>query len=67
MKETLIDDNSCNLSHNCPYEEIASLAMSTHLQFCIQASMHSNNGIFLMGFVGKMHFEVQIQTKPVTL
>ncbi len=41
-KETPIGDDYCNLSHNCPSKEIASLVMSTHLQFCIQASMHSN-------------------------
>jgi hypothetical protein len=40
--------------------------MSTHLQFCIQVSMHSNNGIFLIRFVGKMHFAIQIQIKLVT-
>ncbi len=65
-KETPIGDDYCNLSHNCPSEEIASLVMSTHLQFCIQVSMHSNNGIFLIRFVGKMHFAIQIQIKLVT-
>jgi hypothetical protein len=62
----LAGDNSCYLSHNCPYEETTSLAMAPHLQFCLQASKYSNNKNFLVGFVGRMHFGVQTQTKPVT-
>ncbi len=61
-----VGDNSCYLSHNCPFEETTSLAMASHLQFFPQASKHLNNGNFLAGFVGRMHFGVQTQTKLVT-
>jgi hypothetical protein len=50
------------LSHNCPFKEADSLAMASHLQFCPQASMHSNNENFLIRLVGIMYFGVQIQT-----
>jgi hypothetical protein len=59
-------DDSCYLSHNCPFEKTTSLAMVSHLQFYSQTSMHSNNANFLVKFVGRMHFGVQIQTKLVT-
>jgi hypothetical protein len=59
-------DGSCYLSHNCPFEEATSLAMTSHPQFYPQVSMHSNNQNFLAKFVGRMHFGVQTQTKPVT-
>jgi hypothetical protein len=58
-------DDFCYLSHNYPYEEVASLAMAPHLQFCPQASMHSNNKNFLAKFVKRMCFGVQPQTKLV--
>jgi hypothetical protein len=40
--------------------------MVSHLQFCSQVSKHSNNKNFLARFIGRMHFGVQIQTKPMT-
>jgi hypothetical protein len=49
------------LSHNCPFKEADSLAMASHLQFCPQASMHSNNMNILAGFFGRICFGVQIQ------
>jgi hypothetical protein len=61
-----IGDDFCYISHNCPYEEVASLAMASQLQFCPHASMHSNNKNSLVGFVGRMHFWVQTQTKTMT-
>jgi len=57
-----IGDDFCYLSHNCPSKETTSLAMASHLQFCSQALMHSNNGNFLVRFVGRMRFGVQTQT-----
>jgi hypothetical protein len=61
-----VGDNSCYLSHNCPFEEAVSLAMASHPQFYLHASMHSNNGNFLAKFVRRMCFSFQTQTKPVT-
>jgi len=58
-------DDSCYLSHNIPSKEVASLAMASHLQFHPQAPMYSNNENFLVGFVGRMCFGVQTQTKPL--
>jgi len=55
-KETSTSDYSCYLSHNCPYEEVASLARASHLQFCLHVSMHSNNRNFLVRFVEKSVF-----------
>jgi hypothetical protein len=55
----LTGDDSCYLSHNCPYEEATSLAMASYLQFFPHASMHSNNKNFLTRFVGRMRFRVQ--------
>jgi hypothetical protein len=46
-KEMQVVDDFCYLSHNCPSEETTSLAMASHPQFYLQASMHSNNGNFL--------------------
>jgi len=66
MKETPIGDDYCYLSHNCPSEEAISLAMDSHLQFCLHVSMHSNNINFFAGLVGKMCFAIQTQTKHVT-
>jgi hypothetical protein len=60
-KETLVGDNSCYLSHNYPSKKVVSLAMASHLQFCPQASMHSNNMNILAGFFGRICFGVQIQ------
>jgi hypothetical protein len=54
-----ISDDFCYLSHNCPSEEATFLAMASHLQFCPQASMHSNNENFLARFIGRMCFGVQ--------
>jgi hypothetical protein len=66
MKETSTCDDSCYLSHNCPFEEAASLAMASHLQFCLHASMHSNNINIFARLVGKMCFAVQTQIEPMT-
>jgi hypothetical protein len=41
-----------------PLEKTTSLAMASHLQFCSHASMHSNNGNFLIKVVGNMRFGV---------
>jgi hypothetical protein len=59
-------DNFCYFSHNCPLKETTSLAMVSHLQFNPYASMHANNKNFLAKFIGRMHFGVQTQTKPMT-
>jgi len=64
-KETPIGDDSCYLSHNCPYAKAASLAMASHSSFCLQALMHSNTWNFLIKFVGRMRFGVQTETKPL--
>jgi len=66
MKETLIGDYYCYLSHNCPSKEAISLAMASHLQFCLHVSVHSNNINLFIGLVGKMCFAIQTQTKHVT-
>jgi hypothetical protein len=66
-KETLVGDDFCYLSHNCPFEKTIFLTMVSNPQFYPQASMHSNNENFLVEFVGKMRFRVQTQTKPMTL
>jgi hypothetical protein len=58
--------DSCYLSHNCPFAEVTSLAMASHPQFCLQASMLSNNKSFHVKFVRRMHFGVQTRTKPLT-
>jgi len=59
-------DNFCYLSHNCPSTETTSLAVASHPQFYLQASMHSNNANFLAYFFGRMHFGFQTQIKPMT-
>ncbi len=36
-ERNVIGDDSCYLSHNCPFKEVTSLAMASHPQFCSQA------------------------------
>jgi hypothetical protein len=64
-KETLIVDDSCYLSHNCPSKEATSLKMASHPQFYPQASSIQTVGISLQNLFEECVLGVQTQAKPM--